>query len=330
MDLTTTYLGLKLKSPLMAGASPLSRDLGKLRQLEDGGAAAVVFHSLFEEQILFDSEQANRSMDEGTYSFAEYTTYYPDVPGFRIGPEAHLDHIRKAKASLSIPVIASLNAFSAGSWISYAKLCQEAGADAVELNMYWLSSELGLACGTVEKFYHDVVAEVVRQVSIPVSIKLSPFFSSLPDLIQDLSKVGAKGCVLFNRFYQPDIDTEVRGYVPHLRLSTSDDLLLPLRWIAILHQRVDTDLALSSGAHTTDDVVKSLMAGATVTMLVSEILQHGAGRFSAIRKELEAWLEEHEYDNLSTLRGCMSLKATANSAALEHSNYVKVLSTYKV
>ena len=328
MDLTTTYLGLKLKNPLVASPSPLWRNLDKLKKVEEAGAAAVVLYSLFEEQILLEGEQANQSLEEGTYSFSETVTHFPDMPTFRIGPEAYLEHIRQAKASLSIPVIGSLNAFSAGSWTKYARLIQEAGADGLELNMYWLSSEIGLECSTVEKFYRDVVAEVARQVSIPVAVKLSPFFSSLPDLIQDLTKAGAKGAVLFNRFYQPDIDVEAREFVPRLKLSTSDDLLLPLRWIALLHHRVSADLALTSGVHTTEDTIKGLMAGATVTMMTSEILKNGVGRFSAILKEMDAWLEAHEYASVSELRGSMSLKATANIAALEHVNYVKVLSSY--
>jgi dihydroorotate dehydrogenase (fumarate) len=328
MDLTTTYLGLKLKNPLVASSSPLSRNLSKLKQLEEAGASAIVLHSLFEEQIALESEQTNQAMEELAYSFVEFSTYFPDTPGFQIGPEEYLEHIRKAKASLSIPVIGSLNAFSAGNWIRYAKLIEEAGADALELNMYWLSSELGLEGSTVEGFYRDVVGEVVRQTSLPVAVKLSPFFSSLPDMIRDLGKAGAKGAVLFNRFYQPDIDIEARDFVPHLKLSTSDDLLLPLRWIAILHQRVNVDLGLSSGVHSTADVLKGLMAGAAVTMMTSEILQHGLMRFGAILQELEEWMEPHGYDRLTDLCGCMSLRATANIAALEHANYVKVLSSY--
>ncbi len=327
-DLSTTYLGLKLKNPLVPSSSPLMRQVDDLKRMEDAGAGAVVLHSLFEEQILLESQALDRHLHAGVESFAEATTYFPEAADYRFSSDEYLEHVAHAKQALGIPVIGSLNGYSPGGWVRYAREIERAGADALELNMYFVPSDPTIQGGALEDMYLDLLLEVKRSVSIPIAVKLSPFFSSLPNVAWRMGRAGARGLVLFNRFYQPDIDVELLDVVPRLVLSSSDDLRLPLRWIAILYGRVEVDLALTSGVHTAQDVVKGLLAGAAVTMIASELLQNGIGRLADILRDLNAWLVEHEYESVGQLEGSMSLRSVANPAAFERSNYVRVLSSY--
>lgn len=327
-DLSTTYLGLQLKNPLVPSASPLSRRLSTLRQLEDAGAPAVVMYSLFEEQILLESKMLDTYLNEGAESFAEALSYLPEAPEYRSSADAYLEHLRKARQALSIPIIGSLNGYSTGGWVSYAKAIEQAGADALELNMYFVPTNPNQPASQLEDIYVQLLADVKSQVSIPVAVKLSPFFTSLPHFATRLVKAGARGLVLFNRFYQPDFNIETLDVEPHLVLSDSDELRLPLQWIAILYDHVDADLALTSGVHTAQDVIKGLMAGAAVTMLASALLHHGPQRLTSLLAEVNTWLDEHEYEGIGQLEGCLSLRSVPNPAAFERANYMKVLSSY--
>jgi dihydroorotate dehydrogenase (fumarate) len=328
MDLSTTYLGLKLKNPLVPSSSPLSRNLYSLRRMEDSGAAAVVLYSLFEEQINLESQTLDRYLTQGTESYAEALTYFPEAPEYETGPEEYLEHIRRAKDALEIPVIASLNGVSTGGWVKYARTIQEAGADALELNVYYLATDPYLNSAGVEEIYLDVLRDVKETVTIPVAMKLSPYFSSMANMARQLADAGADGLVLFNRFYQPDLDIENLAVVPHLVLSNSNELRLPLRWIAILFGRVKADLALTTGVHTAEDVLKGLMAGASATMLASELLRNGIGRLHDILLDLERWLIEYEYESVGELRGSLSQINCAEPAAFERANYMRVLSSF--
>jgi dihydroorotate dehydrogenase (fumarate) len=267
-------------------------------------------------------------LSQGTESFAEALTYLPEAADYRTGPEEYLEHLFKAKQALGIPVIASLNGYSAGGWVRYAREIEQAGADALELNMYFVATDPSMPGRAVEDMYIQLLSDIRATVKLPIAVKLSPFFSSLPNMAMRLEKAGARGLVLFNRFYQPDIDIEMLDVVPHLVLSTSDELRLPLRWIAILYGRVDADLALTTGVHTATDVVKSLLVGASVTMIASELLHNGLGRIPEILADLDRWLSEHEYDSVSQLEGSLSLQSVANPAAYERANYMRVLSAY--
>lgn len=328
MDLTTSYLGLVLKNPLVPSSSPLCRNLSTLRRMEDAGAAAVVLHSLFEEQINQESHTLDLYLSQGAESYAEALTYFPEAPEYRSGPEEYMEHIRQAKAALDIPVIASLNGVSTGGWVRYARDIQEAGADALELNVYYLPTNPLISGDEVEQIYLDVLRDVKANVTIPVAMKLSPYFSSIAHMAHRLASFGANGLVLFNRFYQPDLDPRNLAVVPHLMLSNSNEMRLPLRWIAILYGRIPADLALTTGVHTAEDVVKGIMAGAAVTMMASELLQNGIGRLTDILFDLEAWLIEHEYDSIRQMRGSLSQINCAEPAAFERANYMRVLSSY--
>jgi dihydroorotate dehydrogenase (fumarate) len=327
-DLTTTYLGLRLKNPLVASASPLSKKLDRVRRLEDAGAAAVVMYSLFEEQITHESLELDHYLSLGTHSYAESISYFPDLDRYNVGPEPYLEHLRRVKEAVDIPVIGSLNGVSSGGWVDYARRIEEAGADALELNIYYLAADPALSGAELEASYVHLVRDVCAEVTVPVAVKLSPFFTALPHLARRLADAGASGLVLFNRFYQPDFDLERLEVVPNLALSTSRDLRLPLRWIAMLYGRVGADLALTSGVHTAEDVVKAMMAGANVAMLASALLSRGIGRLGEIRDELTAWLVEHEYDSVGQMRGSMSQRGVADPAAFERANYMKVLNSY--
>ncbi len=327
-DLTTSYLGLNLKNPLVASASPISKKFEGIRRLEDAGVSAVVMYSLFEEQIAHEGQALNYFLDRGTESFAEALTYFPDLDNYNIGPEKYLELIHKAKQSVHIPVIGSLNGITGGGWLEYARRIEEAGADALELNIYDVATDRTLSSADLEASYVELVKEVCKQVRIPVSVKLSPYFTSLPHLASQLAQAGANGLVLFNRFYQPDLDIETLEVVPNLVLSSSADLRLPLRWVAILSGQMQTDLALSGGVHSAQDVVKALMAGAKVAMTTSELLAHGVGRATVILDDLHKWLEEYEYDSVQQMTGSMSMKAVANSSAFERANYMKALTSF--
>jgi dihydroorotate dehydrogenase (fumarate) len=328
-DLTTTYLGLHLSNPLVASASPLSRSLDSVRRLEDAGAAAIVMYSLFEEQITHESLELDHYLHVGTHSYAESLSYFPDLDTYNLGPERYLEYLNRVKASVHIPVIGSLNGVTSGGWTEYARKIEEAGADALELNIYFLSADPNVSSADLETSYRDLVSDICDQVTIPVAVKLTPFFTSLPHFAGRLVQAGASGLVLFNRFYQPDFDLEAFEVVPKLHLSSSRDLLLPLRWVALLYGRVRADLALTSGAHTAEDVLKATMAGASVVMFASELLAHGPRRLTDILGDLNDWMEEHEYESIAQMRGSMSQGAVADPSAFERANYMKVLNSFR-
>lgn len=327
-DLTTSYLGLTLKNPLVASASPFSKKLDGIRRLEDAGVSAIVMYSLFEEQIIHEGQALDYFLNHGTESFAESLTYFPDLDTYNIGPEKYLELIHKAKQTVKIPIIGSLNGITTGGWVEYARKIEEAGADALELNIYDIPTDIGTPSLELEQSYVDLLKEICKQVRIPVAVKLSPYFTSLPHMANQLVHAGAAGLVLFNRFYQPDLDIETLEAVPNLVLSTSDDLRLPLRWVAILYGRIKTDLALTSGVHTAEDVVKALMAGANVAMTTSELLHNGVGRAAVILNDLEKWMSEFEYASVRQMTGSMSQKAVANTTAFERANYMKALTSF--
>lgn len=328
MNLSTTYLGLKLKNPIVPSSSPLCRNLTSLRRLEDAGAAAVVLHSLFEEQINQQSRTLDLYLTQGTNSYAEALSYFPEAAEYETGPDEYLEHLRRAKEILDIPVIASLNGVSTGGWVGYARDMEEAGADALELNVYYLPTNIHIDSATVEQNYLNVLGDVKAAVTIPVAMKLSPYFSAMANMAHQLVTAGANGLVLFNRFYQPDLDPENLAVVPHLVLSNSNESRLPMRWIAILYGRVAADLALTTGVHTVEDVVKGLMAGAAVTMMASELLQNGVRRISDILFDLENWLIQHEYESVTQMQGSLSQINCAEPAAFERANYMRVLSSF--
>ncbi len=328
VDLSTSYLGLQLANPLVASASPLSKKVDLVRRMEDAGVGAVVMYSLFEEQIVHESLELDHYLNLGTESFAEALTYFPDLEHYNIGPEEYLKLIQKLKETVDIPIIGSLNGDTMGGWVEYAKRIEEAGADALELNVYYMPSNFDLSSQEVEQAYIDLVREVRRQVHIPLAVKLGPYFTALPAFAGRLVAAGANGLVLFNRFYQPDLDIETLEVVPDLVLSDSRELRLPLRWIAILYGRVQADLALTSGVHTSVDVLKAMMAGAKVSMMASELLQNGIGRINELLAELQDWMETYEYESIRQMCGSMSQRAVAEPEAFERANYMKALSSF--
>jgi dihydroorotate dehydrogenase (fumarate) len=331
MDLQTTYLGLSLKHPVVPSANPLSRSLSGLRSMEDAGASAVVLYSLFEEEINAESHTLDRYLTEGTDSFAEALSYFPEATEYRtVGPDKYLNHIRQAKEALDIPVIGSLNGISTGGWVRYARLIEEAGADALELNIYYLPTDIHLTAVEVERIYLDVLHDVKLTTSIPVAMKLSPYFSATANMAHRLAEQGADGLVLFNRFYQPDLDLENLEVVPHLILSRSDELRLPLRWTALLYGRVATDLAITTGIHTAEDALKGVAAGANVVHMASELLRNGVGRIGQVVDGMSQWLEEQEYESLAQLRGSMSQINCGAPAAFERANYIQTVGSYDI
>jgi dihydroorotate dehydrogenase (fumarate) len=330
MDLTTKYLGLNLKNPLVPSASPLSKSVDRVKKLEDAGASAVVVYSLFEEQIEHESNEFEHYMSYGTESFAEALSYFPKPEEYNLGPEEYLKHISNLKKAVEIPVIGSLNGVSKGGWMKYAKLIEEAGADALELNVYYIASNINDDGAKVEEIYLRDLRAIKSTVKIPVAIKLSPYFSSVGNMAKRLDEAGADGLVLFNRFYQPDIDLDKLEVVPNLELSTSNDLRLPLRWIATLYGKVNASLAATSGIHNYQDVLKTMMVGSDVAMMCSELLVNGIERISEILKDLEVWMEKNEYKSIEMMKGSMSQKSVADPAAFERANYMKALNSYKL
>jgi dihydroorotate dehydrogenase (fumarate) len=329
IDLTTTYLGLKLKNPLVASASPLSEKVENVRKLEDAGIAAVVMYSLFEEQIIHESLELDHYLSSGEEISNEVTSYYPQVGKYTLKAEAYIEQLAKTKKAVKIPVIGSLNGVSTGGWISYARKIEEAGADAIELNLYYLPTNPELSSNELEATYVTLVHDICNSVNIPVAVKLSPFFTTIPNMAMRLTTAGAKGLVLFNRFYQPDFDLENLEVVPNLILSSSQDLRLPLRWIAILYRHVQADLALTSGIHAAEDVLKATMAGASATMMTSELLQKGIDRVPVILADIEKWMVDHEYKSIEQMKGSMSQQNVKEPAAFERANYMKVLNSFK-
>src|SRR5664279_4023252 len=328
MDLKTTYLGLKLRTPLVPAASPLSEEIDSIKQMEDAGASAVVLYSLFEEQPRQDRAELDHHMEHGTESFAEALTYFPEPKEFRLGPEEYLKHIADAKKAVRIPVIASLNGSSPGGWTKYAKGIQQAGADALELNIYHIPTDMDITSTQIEQTYLDILKAVKSVVTIPVAVKLSPFFTNFANMAKRLDQAGANGLVLFNRFYQPDIELESLEVKPNILLSTPMAMRLPLRWIALLHHRVKASLAATSGIHRASDVLKMLMAGADVTMLCSTIIRHGIPQIAIIERELESWLTEHEYESVTQLKGSLSQKNCHDPSAFERAQYMRAISQY--
>jgi dihydroorotate dehydrogenase (fumarate) len=330
IDLTTKYLGLTLKNPLVVSASPLSEDLGNIRRMEDCGAAAIVLPSLFEEQIHVESNNLDRFLWQGTESFAESLTYFPDMTGYNMGPDGYLEHVRKAKQTAGIPIIASLNGISTGGWIDYAKKIQDAGADALELNVYFIPTDAAMTGEQVDQMYVDLISKVRASIHIPMAVKIGAYFSSLPNAAQRFDQAGAGALVLFNRFYQPDFDLEALEVVPNLILSTPHELLLRLTWVAVLYGHIKADLAVTGGVHTGTDVLKSMMAGARVAMMASALLKNGIGHLATVRTEIQKWMEEHEYESIHQMQGSMSQRAVKDPAAFQRANYVKVLSSYSL
>jgi len=328
VDLTTKYLGMTLRNPLVIAASPISQRIESLVKMEEMGAAAAVLHSLFEEQIRHDEIEMVRLHEKGTESFAESLSYFPEQDDYRVGPESYLDTIRRAKQSVSIPIIASLNGTSKGGWVRYAKMMQEAGADALELNIYFIATDPAMSGRDVESRYLELVAAVKDSVSIPLAVKVGPYFSAMANMAKRLVEAGADGLVLFNRFLQPDIDLETLETRPRLVLSTPFEMLVPLRWIAILHGRVRASLALTSGLHDSDGMIKALLAGADVGMIVSALSEAGAAAITHILDGLRAWMEEKEYDSVEQLKGSMSQENCPDPAAFERGNYMKALTSF--
>lgn len=329
MDLATTYLGLKLKSPIVPSASPLSEDLDNIKRMEDAGASAVVLHSLFEEQLRTEREELFNHLMRGTYAFSEALTFFPEPEEFQVGPEEYLKHIRKAKQAVCIPIVASLNGCSVGGWIDFAKQIEQAGADALELNIYFIPTAMEMSGREVEDIYVNILKAVKSAVKIPVAVKLSPFFSNMARMAKKLDDAGADALVLFNRFYQPDVEVESLEVRSTVLLSTPQALRLPLTWIGILYGRIKADLAATSGIHTAHDVIKMLMAGAKVTMLCSALFRYGIPRITVIENGLRQWMEEHEYKSVEQMQGSISQMKCGNPSAYERAQYIRALQTFK-
>lgn len=329
MDLSTTYLGLTLKNPIVASASPLSRTIDSMKRLEDAGASAIVMYSLFEEQITHEISEIEHYLSYGTEGYAESLTYFPSVMEYNLEPDQYVELVRQAKRSLDIPVIGSLNGVSVGGWMRYARKIEEAGADALELNVYYIPTDPTLTGVDVEDRYIEILRAVKQSVKIPVAMKLSPFFSSMAHVAQRLTTEGADGLVLFNRFYQPDIDIVRLEVNPNVVLSTSHASLLPMRWIAILYGKIRASLAATSGIHSTSDVIKMLMVGADVTMMCSSLLKHGPQHITEVLTTLDRWMIDNEYVSIRQMKGSMSQKSVPDPAAFERANYMKALNSFR-
>ena len=325
MDLSTKYLGLQLRTPLVASASPLSQEIAGIRSLEDSGASAVVLYSLFEEQLRQEALELERDLNAGTESFAESLTYFPQSGEFHTGPEGYLNHIRKAKEAVDIPIIASLNGATLGGWTKYAKQIEQAGADAIECNIYFIPTNMAVSGADAELLYTDILREVKTSVHIPVAVKLSPFFSNLANMAKQLDQMGTDGLVLFNRFYQPDIDLEALEIKPNVLLSGPQDLRLPLTWIGILYGRIRANLAATSGVHGPQDVIKLLMVGADVTMMCPALLRHGIGHLRHVEQGVREWMEGHEYESVHQMQGSMSQLRCPDPGAFERAQYMRAV-----
>ncbi|MCX7879368.1 MAG: dihydroorotate dehydrogenase-like protein [Ignavibacteria bacterium] len=329
MDLKTKYLGLTLKSPLVASASPLTEDLKGIQKLEDAGASAVVLPSIFEEQIRAEQLNLFYHTTQGTYAYAESLTYFPEMKEYRFASEQYLELIRKAKEKVNIPIIASLNGATLGGWIEFAKKIEQAGADALEMNIYFIPTDLDLSGNDIENTYIEIVKSVKSNVNIPIAVKLSPFFSNFANMAKRIVEAGANALVLFNRFYQPDVDLENLEVKPSITLSTSHANRLPMRWIAILKHKLNCDFAATSGIHTSDDVVKMLLVGANVTMLCSALLKNGVFYLLQLERELIEWMVEHEYSSVQEMIGVMSREKASNPNVYERAQYVRAITSYK-
>lgn len=329
MDLSTSYLGLRLSNPIVPSASPLSQTLDGIRRMEDAGAGAVVMYSLFEEQIEYESHRLDHYLSYGSESYGEALSYFPDLGDYNVGPDEYLNLIAAAKRAVHIPIIGSLNGASPGGWIDYATKIQEAGADALELNMYYVAADPDVTGAEVNEMYLDVLREVRKHISIPLAVKIGPYFASIANISKRFAEEGADGLVFFNRFYQPDFDLDRLEVVPHLVLSTQFAMRLPMRWVAILYGRVPVDFAITSGVHTHEDVLKGMMAGAKVSMMAGELLRNGVGRIGEIKAEMSRWMEEREYVSVEQMQGSMSQRNVADPATFERANYMKVLQSWR-
>jgi len=329
MNLATTYLGLELPHPFIAGASPMTEDLDRVKQLADAGAAAVVMHSLFEEQIVAEQRATHEALETSAESSAEALSYFPKPEQFKLGPDEYLEQIRKIKKALDVPVIASLNGSTMGGWLDYAKMMEQAGADALELNVYYLATDPATSGQDIEKRSIEMIGAVNQSVRFPIAVKLSPFFSSLPHFARQLDGLGVDGLVLFNRFYQPDINVDELEAVRSLQLSNSDELLLRLRWLAILSGRTRASLAVTGGVHTAVDAVKAIMAGAHAVQMVSALLKNGPAHLGKVRDQMADWMEQHEYDSLEQMRGSMNLSRSPDPSAYERANYMHILKSWR-
>jgi dihydroorotate dehydrogenase (fumarate) len=325
VDLTTYYMGMKLRTPLVVSASPLSQEIGSIRRLEDVGASAVVLYSLFEEQLRQESLELDYHLNAGTESFAESLSFFPQASEYRLGPEGYLEHIRKARQAVGIPIIASLNGATAGGWAEYGREIEEAGADAIECNIYSIQTDPDVTSAEIEQTYIDIVKSVKKSVSIPVAVKISPYFSNLANMAKRLDQAGANALVLFNRFYQPDIDLEELEIRPNVLLSTPQALRLPLTWIGILYGRVQASLAGTSGVHDAPDVIKLLMAGANVTMMCSALLRNGINHLHNVENGVVEWMEKHEYESVQQMQGSMSQLRCPDPGAFERAQYMRAV-----
>lgn len=327
-NLKTTYLGLELENPLVVSASPLSKRTATAKKLEDAGAAAIVMYSLFEEEIIHESLALNTFLNRGTDLSAEAQTSFPDFDHYNTGPEGYINHLAQLRREVKIPVIASLNGVTPGGWVGHARLLQDAGADALELNFYYVPTSIATSAADLENRYLQIVREVRAEITIPLAVKLSAGFTALPHFASQVVKAGAGSLVLFNRFIQPDFDLENLEVIPNLVLSTSEELRLPLRWIAILHGKIQADLALTGGVHSGKDMAKSILAGASVAMSASELIEKGPARATTLLDELSAWMAEHEYESVAEMKGAMSQKSVSDPTSFERGNYMKALQTF--
>lgn len=327
-DLTSKYLGLNLKNPFVASSSPLIEKLDIVKQMEEAGVAAVVMPSLFEEQIINESWKLHHDLLRGSESFYEALSYLPDTGRYSIGPEKYLERLTKTKQAVNIPVMGSLNGVTTGGWVEYARKIEDAGADALEINLYDVVTDPGMTSEQLENTHITLVRDIRAQVNIPIAVKISPFYTAIPNFALRLADTGVNGLVLFNRFYQPDFDLEELKVVPNLVLSNSNEMRLPLRWTAILYGKVHVDFGLTGGVHTATDLIKALMAGASATMVTSELLLHGVTRISEILADVQTWMEEREYDSVAQMKGSMSQMAVGDPSAFERANYMRVLSSY--
>jgi dihydroorotate dehydrogenase (fumarate) len=330
IDFSTQYLGLKLNGPIVVSSTPLSEPIDNIRRMEDAGAAAVVLHSLFEEQLILESKALDEDLTRGTESFAESLGFLPNLSDYRMTHEVYLEHIRSAKEAVKIPILASLNGVTVGSWVRYAKEMEQAGADAIELNTYALATDRSQTSALLEAQLLELVAAVTGSVKVPVSVKLSQSFTSIPHLVSQLEEKGARGVVLFNRFYQPDFDIETLEVRPTLHFSTPSELLPRLHWAAILYGHLNIDLAISGGVHSADDVLKGIMAGAGITMMASALHIHGIEHIGRVLADMRYWLEKREYASLWETRGCLSRRSVPDTSAFDRGNYIKTLSSYSL
>jgi dihydroorotate dehydrogenase (fumarate) len=330
IDVSMQYLGLKLSGPIVAASTPLSQSIENVRHLEDAGAAAIVLQSLFEEQLAIESSTLDEDLSRGTDSFAESLGYLPDLDDYRMSHEVHLEHLRKARAAVGIPVLASLNGATSGGWVRFAKEMEQAGAHAIELNTFALATDKSQTAAALEEQLIDLVRNVCQSVGVPVAVKLSQSFTSIPNLAARLEQAGAKAVVLFNRFYQPDFDIEALEVKPYLHLSTPSELLPRLHWAAILYGNVNMDIAITGGVHSAEDVLKSVMAGASVTEMASAVYIHGIDHISRVLADLRYWLEKREYTSLAETRGCLSRRSAPDLSPFDRGNYIKTLSSYSM